>query len=68
MADKQGSSHHRKQGGEQQGQQQRGRMSHGDRRNESGRTGGESPRQDEDPGRRSHMEREKADKGQGGPA
>ncbi|GGC32699.1 hypothetical protein GCM10011504_08640 [Siccirubricoccus deserti] len=68
MADKQSSGQHQKAGGQPQGQQQRGQMSHDDRRQESGRMGGEPPRQDEQPGKRSQMEREKANKGKGSPA
>jgi hypothetical protein len=72
MASKHGagsSGEHRKEGGDLQGQQQRGQMSQDDRRQESGRTGGRPAQQDgAHSDRKSHMEREKADKGKGSPA
>ena len=40
MTDKQGSGHHRKEGGHLQGQQRRGEMAQDDRRQESKRPGG----------------------------
>ena len=67
MADKQKSGH-QKEGSQLQGQQSRGQMSHDDRRQESGRRGGEVPTQDAPGGKPSHMEREKAEKGKGSPA
>jgi hypothetical protein len=68
MTDKTDSDRHRKEGGQQQGQQRRGQRAQDDRRHESGKAGGEPAQQDVHPDKRSHsMEREKADKGQGGP-
>lgn len=67
MTDKTDSDRHRKEGGQQQGQQRRGQRAQDDRRHESGKAGGEPARQDADPEKRSHLEREKADKGRGGP-
>lgn len=70
MTEKKGSGHHHQQkGGQLQGQQKRGQMAQDDRRQESGRTGGTMPQQDSRQGRQSHeMERQKAEKGKGGPA
>ena len=68
MTDEQGADHHRKEGGQLQGQQRRGEMAQDDRRQESKRPGGEPPHQDAHPDKQSHTEREEAGKRRGGPA
>jgi hypothetical protein len=68
MTDQTDSDRQRKEGGPQQGQQRRGQRAQDDRRHESGKAGGEPASQDAHPEKRSHLEREKAKEGQGGPA